>query len=238
MGKYDFRIDRIDPGTAHGKVLSAVEPGSRVLEMGCACGYMTRYMKEKLGCRVTVVEIDREAFEKAMQWAEWGIRDDIECLRWSHEFWPKSEDEDDDYEPELFDCVLFADVLEHLKNPDVVLWTARKMLKPDGRVVVSIPNICHNDIILKMLEDRWEYTRYGLLDDGHLRFWGGANVSEFFKRCGFEIERTDTVLVGTGCTEQFNGVLNEAERERAAWLRKVHPMGEVFQWVYVLRRVA
>lgn len=231
MGKYDFRIDRIDPNTAHGKVLSAIEPGSMVLEMGCASGYMTRFMAERLGCKVTVVEVDRESFSNAMKYADDGLCRDIDAGEWFHElsYWMTG--------PEtFFDCVLFADVLEHLKDPLNALLLAGNLLKPHGKAIVSIPNICHNDIILKMLEDRFEYTRYGLLDDGHLRFWGGSNVSEFFKRCGFEIERTDTVLVGTGCTEQFNGVLNEAERERAAWLRRVHPMGEVFQWVYVLRR--
>ena len=232
MGKYDFRIDRIDPTTAHGKVLSAVEPGSRVLEMGCASGYMTRFMAKRLWCSVTVVEVDREAYIQAKKYANDGVCCDIDGGKWFDEIGAGMIED----ASMLFDRVLFADVLEHLKKPASALWLAGKLLKPEGKAIVSIPNICHNDIILKMLEDRFEYTRYGLLDDGHLRFWGGANVSEFFREAGFEIERTDTVLVGTGCTEQFNGVLNEAERERAAWLRRVHPMGEVFQWVYVLRR--
>ena len=41
------------------------------------------------------------------------------------------------------DAVLFADVLEHLRDPLGTLAFARTLLAPGGRAVISLPNIAH-----------------------------------------------------------------------------------------------
>ena len=58
--KYDFEID-MESQNAMSLVLQRVKPQTRILEFGPATGYMTRYMKEILGCRIWGVEIDPEA---------------------------------------------------------------------------------------------------------------------------------------------------------------------------------
>lgn len=227
MGKYDFRIDGIDVRTAHGKVLGRVPEGSTVLECGCATGYMTRYMVDRLGCAVYVVEIDADAFREAMRYAKDGWRGDLDGAAW-HEWL--------DGVGLRFDRILFADVLEHLRHPQEALTGAAGLLKEDGRIIVSVPNVCHNDIILKMIEDRWDYTRYGLLDDTHIRFWGCGNMTEFFGAAGLKVESADMVTINTGQTEQWQGKFTERQRRNADFLKMVHPTGEIYQYVYTLRR--
>src|SRR3954452_10633213 len=45
------RYDKLDdsPGSTHNLVLGLVQPGSRVLEFGCATGYMSQALRDRLG---------------------------------------------------------------------------------------------------------------------------------------------------------------------------------------------
>ena len=223
MSKYDFYIDGINPNTAHGKVLMRISPGSEVLECGCATGYMTRYMHEKLGCEVDVVERDAYALHDAMEYSRCGFGGNLNTVRW-YEF----------YKERLYDFILFADVLEHLTNSEFTLNLAKDLLKQDGRIIVSIPNICHNDIILKMLDDRFTYTQYGILDDTHVHFWGLRDFHEFAGSVGLDVVETDRVIVPTGFTEQRPDVSKAPQMLRN--LLNQRENGTAFQWVFVLRR--
>lgn len=145
--KYDFRITRIDINTAQGKILSQIKLGSIVLECGCATGYMTKFMKEELNAEVYIIEYEQPAFDKAIQYAKDGICTDLMQDEWLKKF--------KDFR---FDYIIFADVLEHLYNPSAVLKKAVTLLKDDGTVLVSLPNIAHNDILLNLYHDNWSYT--------------------------------------------------------------------------------
>jgi len=54
-----------DPNNTHARVLRLVGRGKRVLEIGCATGYMTQQMIREQGCRVTAFEIDSQAASMA-----------------------------------------------------------------------------------------------------------------------------------------------------------------------------
>lgn len=225
MGKYDFRIDRIDPTTAHGKVLMQISKGSTVLECGCATGYMTKYMRMAMGCTVDVIERDLSALKVANQYARNAFLMDLQTDRIDEVLCG--------FEGK-YDCILFADVLEHLVNPKDVLTRSVKLLAPNGRIIVSIPNICHNDILIKMFYDRFTYTQYGILDNTHVHFWGIRDFQEMCQSIGLKIEKTDSVIIGTCGTEsrtnalQVNPMMFELLKDR--------PYGEVFQWVFVLTK--
>lgn len=220
--KYAFRINGPGGNSAHGKVLSAIKRGSMVLECGCATGYMTRYLVEELCCTVDIVEVDPECYEAAVGIANDGYNGDLDKTGW-YEY----------YRDRRYDYVLFADVLEHLRDPAEVLERAVRLLSGGGSVVISIPNVCHNDLLIQMYYDNWNYTRYGLLDDGHIRFWGREQLGALAKKCGMKIVKLDGVVIRTQCTEQaYPGGI---DADLMAALRK-RPYGEVFQWVMVCER--
>jgi hypothetical protein len=87
-----------------------------------------------------------------------------------------------------FDTVVFADVLEHVKQPERALTDARSILNDDGRVIVSIPNVAHGNVRLDLLLGRFDYTSLGLLDHTHLRFFTETTLAALLAESGYEVE--------------------------------------------------
>jgi hypothetical protein len=85
------------------------------------------------------------------------------------------------------DCIVAADVLEHLVDPWSVLAELRHRLVPEGIIVASIPNIGHWQVISELLEGTWQYTGEGLLDRTHLRFFTRRSIRELFWTAGLAI---------------------------------------------------
>lgn len=222
MSKYDFQLD-LSQNTSTGMILSKIKKGSTVLEFGCATGRMTRYMREALDCQVYIVEFEESAFQKAMAYAKDGLCDDIMQYRWVEQF-----------RDVRFDAVILADVLEHLSDPEGVLRAAAQMLTEDGGIYISLPNITHNDVLIKAFQERFDYTKVGLLDDTHVHFWGLENLKQLAQGSGMYLESVEATYCRTGETEQkpqldavtarFENVL----RERAC--------GEVYQFVVSLSK--
>ena len=214
----------LDMKGAHGMILSHVKPGSVVLECGCASGYMTKYLKEELHCSVSVIEQDKDCIAKALEYADDGWCGDLETGPWTGHYYGKT-----------FDFILFADVLEHLKDPLSVLRSAASMLKKGGRVLVSIPNICHNDVIIRMYYDQWNYTKMGLLDNTHVHFFGGGTLAWFMNEAGLKIETVEGVTIPTGHTEQRVPKIEEVDEDLMLALEK-RKYGEIYQYILVCGR--
>lgn len=191
MTKYDFEID-LGLNTSTGMILNKIPSGATVLEFGSAAGRMTRYMKNALDCCVYIVEYDKDAFEAALQYAVDGVCDDILRLSWMERF---KEIE--------FDVILFADVLEHLPKPEIAVSNAAKLLKEQGKILISIPNIAHNDILLKAFHNHFDYTDIGLLDNTHVHFWGYENIIPFAEENGLYVYSIEATYLPTGRSEQF-----------------------------------
>ncbi|MCD7746069.1 MAG: methyltransferase domain-containing protein [Lachnospiraceae bacterium] len=180
---------------------------------------MTRYMKEKLNCKVYIVEYDRPAFEEAIQYAEDGICDDILSLSWVEQF-----------SDIKFDVALFADVLEHLSNPELAMSNVKKILKDEGKVYASIPNVTHNDILLKAFADHFDYTKIGLLDDTHIHFWGYENLAPFANACGLSLLNVEATYCITGRTEQYEKEVLQASPILLNYFNE-RRCGEIYQFI-------
>jgi GT2 family glycosyltransferase/2-polyprenyl-3-methyl-5-hydroxy-6-metoxy-1,4-benzoquinol methylase len=174
VGKYT-RFDDT-PDSTHNQLLLLVPRGSRVLELGCATGYMSKVLRERLGCTVTGIEVDSAAAEVAREWADRVIVGDAEELDYAQVFGSAR-----------FDVILFADVLEHLRDPESVLRRVRPFLEPRGSVVASIPNVAHGSVRVALLGGEFRYTPNGLLDDTHLRFFTQDSVLALFEDAGYSI---------------------------------------------------
>jgi 2-polyprenyl-3-methyl-5-hydroxy-6-metoxy-1,4-benzoquinol methylase len=172
--KYDVFND--SPGSTHQLVVSLVPEGARVLEFGCATGYMSEVLKLRLGCVVTGVELEPDAAAVASTRADRVIVGDAEVL-----------DLDELLDDEEFDAVLFADVLEHLKDPGALLRRIRPFIAPGGVVVASIPNVAHGSLRLALLQGEFRYRQTGLLDGTHLRFFTRASIQDLFEEAGYVV---------------------------------------------------
>ena len=94
-------------------------------------------------------------------------------------------------------AICMLDVIEHLSDPEAALarlWDLAQRLGAPP-LVVSIPNVTHLDLGVKLLLGRWDVTPTGLLDATHLRFFSEAHLNETMGRTGWtEIESADFEL--------------------------------------------
>jgi 2-polyprenyl-3-methyl-5-hydroxy-6-metoxy-1,4-benzoquinol methylase len=85
-----------------------------------------------------------------------------------------------------FDAIVFGDILEHLADPAQVLLLARRCLKPGGVVIVSVPNIAHWTVRVRLLFGRFDYREGGIMDATHLRWFTRKTLLAMLAHAGFE----------------------------------------------------
>jgi len=174
--KYEGEIE-IRKYSAYAEALSLIGLGTKVLEVGCANGRMTKYLLKK-GCRITGVEILPELASEAEKFCEKVIVGNIEDEKTLSKF-----------EGKKYDVILFMDVLEHLVNPQKVLLRIKDFLEKNGCNIISLPNIVFLSQRLKILFGRFSYQKEGgILDESHLRFFTLRTAKKMFYECKYEIE--------------------------------------------------
>jgi len=165
---------------AHRLVVDEVPDGSRVLDVGCATGYLAAELARR-GCTVDGIEFDPVAAQQARAHCREMVVGDLEA--------PPTQAEVQRMlagaRPEIIIC---ADVLEHLRDPWAVLAWLRTLLAPGGRAVISVPNIAHWTARRALLRGRFDYTDHGLLDRTHLRFFTRASAAALARRAGFAVQ--------------------------------------------------
>src|SRR5665213_1471119 len=229
MIKYDFALD-MEADNSNSLILRNIARGSEVLEAACAHGRMTRYLREALDCRVTVVEYDAEAGASAAKYAADSRhvgpgRGDLEKGPWFETL--KSEGR-------RFDYIVMADVLEHLHDPAKLLSRATELRKPGGSLWISVPNFTHNAVLIEMLNGRFDYGEVGLLDGTHIHFFSEPSLEAMARRVGLKVvKRLDPVLKVKRVPELQNSY-GDVPWHVALYL-KMRKGGEVYQFVWELK---
>lgn len=91
-----------------------------------------------------------------------------------------------------FDTVLTLDILEHLVDPWKTLAQIHRLLKPGGRLIVSIPNLRHYSVTVPLIFfGDFRYQQEFILDSTHIRFFTKKTIIRTLESAGFEIEMTD-----------------------------------------------
>jgi hypothetical protein len=86
-------------------------------------------------------------------------------------------------------------VLEHLRNPLALLKQLGALLKADGQILISIPNISYAGLIAELLHGRFDYRPNGLLDDTHVRFFTRETLIELLNEAGLKISVLEGVTM-------------------------------------------
>ena len=176
MEKYD-NFNR-DPYSMHMKITEFVEGEKKVLDVGCAYGNLAEVMSSNK-CEVVGVEISPKAGKSAQKYCKEVFIGDVESIELSSNY------------INYFDYIIFADILEHLKNPLKVLERFKKYLKNDGYVIISLPNITNWRMRLKILFGNFEYEDTGVLDNSHIRFFNEKSAKKLLSDAGYEISNFD-----------------------------------------------
>ena len=90
----------------------------------------------------------------------------------------------DYFQQNYFDFIIFADVLEHLKDPWAVLKNVTNFLTSSGFIITSIPNVRNYTTIINLVKGYWPYRERGIHDKTHLRFFTFKNIKKNAFRCG------------------------------------------------------
>ena len=180
--KYEYAVDTT-ADTAPARVVRMVGKEQRVLEVGSGPGSITKQLKEVSHCKVTALEIDPVAVELVKPFCEAVHSADLNSADWGLIL-----------ANDKFDVVLAADVLEHVYDPLAVLKTMTSLIKPDGRVILSLPHVGHIAIATCLLLEDFEYRDWGLLDKTHIRFFGLKNIQDLLTRAGLSITKAEFVV--------------------------------------------
>jgi SAM-dependent methyltransferase len=145
-----------------------------VLDLGCARGGLATLLK---GVEVVGVERNPDYAAAAERHCARVICADIEQLA------PD--------ELGRFDCLVAADVLEHLVDPWSALRAYARLLQPGGTAVVSVPNVAHWSTYAALVRGSWPRNPEGIHDATHLRWFTLRDARELVEQAGLTITAVD-----------------------------------------------
>lgn len=144
--------------------------GGRMLDVGCASGGLLALLRPR-AAHLAGLELSRTAARAAAQ-----IADRVVCGALEDPALP--------FEPDSFDLVVLADVLEHLADPAAGLARAAGWCRPGAAVLVSVPNVAHWQARMTLLRGRWPQEDSGTFDAGHLRWFTRASLRALLDGAG------------------------------------------------------
>jgi SAM-dependent methyltransferase len=175
-----------------------------ILDIGCGKGRLGAYLKSQRPDRqVFGIEYNARMAEEASRVLSGVQVGDLQTMTIQ-------------FPNDYFDCLIFADVLEHLVDPVAVLQKVRPMLKKDGKIVCSIPNIRHYTAILQIVLRGWEYKDSELFDRTHLRFFSLRGMKELMRDGGYDLENCIPRIIASKKMILVNNLLFNRLEEFAA----------------------
>ena len=194
----------------------------KILDVGCSEGYLGEYLRG-LGHYVVGVEININAAVKAEPLLDRIYKGTVQNYFNENIY-------------DRFDVIIFGDVLEHITDPQSILEICSSRLLADGILVASLPNVAHISVRSMLLEGRWEYTKLGILDETHIRFFTKKSAIELFKTAGFDLEEVGAVELPAETVSSMCGTpLNTKYLQHAIDIAADDPSASVFQYVFKLK---
>jgi SAM-dependent methyltransferase len=172
--------DAADPAEAPGIMRRLLPANARVLDVGCGAGGLTIAINQGKNNEVLCVEPDPERAAAAR-----GRGLEVVSGLFDEAFLEGCG---------TFDAILFGDVLEHLADPARMLELARRCLSPGGVILVSVPNVAHWTVRLRLLLGRFDYRDAGIMDATHLRWFTRKTLLALLAHAGFEVVEVQASL--------------------------------------------
>lgn len=190
----------------------------RILDFGCDAGNISAALKAQSDDRYVVgIEISTAPAKVA-------------ASRLDKVYSFNVEQEGFAFDEDPFDVVIFADVLEHLYNPALVLRKLLPFIANGGQVIACIPNIQHHSIIAALIRGSFQYQPTGLLDDTHIRFFCDSDINKLFLDAGY-MPQLLRKIVSSPATNTIRSLV-QSEVSRLNYGRENVRNTDVFQYVY------
>ncbi len=175
MNIYTFKPDKY---SSHMKIINflkslEIKNKIKILDIGCSKGFMAEnlmsYNFEFYG-----IDINKEDVKFAKKYYK-----KIKIIDIDNENLP--------YKNNFFDIIIMGDIIEHLKEPLKALKNIKNLLKRNGIIIISTPNIANIYIRFNLLCGNFEYTDRGILDKTHLRFFTLKTFRQLVKESHLKI---------------------------------------------------
>jgi len=159
-----------------------------IVEIGIAEGIIGR-MEKARKYRLIGIEINEDWANQAKKYYDEIIVGDIQTLN-----------------GEVFenvDCVIMADILEHLPNPQYTLNKILNQISRDCSVIISVPNIANIWVRMSLLFGKFDYTEKGILDKTHLHFFTRKTLLKMIEKENLAIVKLDYTPIPLNLVHPF-----------------------------------
>jgi SAM-dependent methyltransferase len=138
--------------------------------------------------------------------------------------------------PDGYDCIIYGDVLEHLRDPWRVLREHVALLSPRGVVLICVPNVSHWSVTRRLIDGSFAYEEQGLLDRTHLRWFTFESMQRALTETGLALCDVRPRIFDREAAERFADVMAPALAacgvDRESYISRAAPM----QYVWRARR--
>jgi methionine biosynthesis protein MetW len=168
--RYDLRV-----------VASWIEPGSKVLGLGCGEGTLLHFIKTRRQGNCTGIEINEEKVAKCIELGLTVLQGDIN-------------EEILDYPDDAFDYVILTQTLQQIYEPSALI---QSMLRIGKKGIVSFPNFSHWNIRMQLLLKGYapisQQLPYEWYNTPNIRIITLKDFRRFAGETGFDIIREVTI---------------------------------------------
>lgn len=176
-----------------------VPKSNKLLDVGCSNGLIKFFIQNRVK-KIYGIDNDKKALIKAKRK---GLI--VRKVNLEKDIIP--------YPSNYFDVVTCLDVVEHIRDPDLLIKKIYKVTKKNGLLIISTPNIRFTDHLIKLIvKGTFPKTSMdkGFNDEGHVHFFTYSDLINLLKRNRFKV---------TG----VHGIINKIER---GW------KGKVFEFLF------
>ena len=161
----------------------------KILEVGCGAGAMALAFKNRCpNCEYIGIEQSPEASLIAKSRIDNLLTGDVES--------------DIDL-PDNLDCLIYGDVLEHLKDPWRCVSKHVERLNDSGTLIACIPNAQHWSMLNQLIYGKWQLNDQGLFDKTHLRWFTLENIRDLIKSSGLSLVEIKPRVFNKNAIEDF-----------------------------------
>lgn len=184
-------------------IASWIEPGSRVLDLGCGGGDLLYLLKQDKKICGTGIELEEAKVSACIERGLTVLQGDIN-------------DEIKDYPDQAFDYVILSQTLQQVYDPR---WLIKEMLRVGKTAIVSFPNFSHYGLRLELLltgkAPVSEELPYQWYDTPNIRVITLKDFRLFIKQMGLKILKE--VSINTDHHQEGGNLVRFAANLRATY---------------------
>lgn len=153
-----------------------VKDSTKILDIGCGRGTLGHYLTGRK--YIYGIDISENAISEAKK-----ILKRADCINLDQQDLP--------HDSAFFDIIISLDVIEHLFDPIHFLKETFRVLKPGGELILSTPNILHEELIKSLVHTRRFPKTSGdsyPYDGGHIHFFTYQDIYDLLMKAGMSYE--------------------------------------------------